>query len=425
MQLSLVVQLMVENNCFSCRSSVVYSIALIVFSLCTTSSSLAAETVELGSRPSELVSDLPAGPLRSMLESCSADSATTSAFSIAHRGAPLRYPEHTLEGYIAAAKMGAGIIECDVTFTGDRSLVCRHSQCDLHTTTNILKTPLAEKCSVSPDYNSGTPFKDVRCCTSDITLAEFKTLKGKFDSGNKKASTLSEYMSLDGTRQADIKNTSGTLMTHKESIQLFKKLGVQMVPELKAPQVAMPFQGDFSQHDYAQAMVNEYVNEQVSPSDVFMQSFNLDDVHYWLKNTPEFGQQAVWLDGRYRDRSFDANKEKSWEPTMQELAESGVNIVAPPMWMLLTLDGDRQVVPSAYANAAAAAGLDIVAWTLERSGSLEKGGGWYYQSVKKAIERESDVFKVLHVLAQDVKVRGVFSDWAATTTYYANCAGLE
>jgi glycerophosphoryl diester phosphodiesterase len=38
--------------------------------------------------------------------------------------------------------MGAGILECDVTFTRDRELVCRHAQCDLHTTTNILDTPL-------------------------------------------------------------------------------------------------------------------------------------------------------------------------------------------------------------------------------------------------------------------------------------------
>jgi glycerophosphoryl diester phosphodiesterase len=43
--------------------------------------------------------------------------------------------------------MGAGILECDVTFTKDKELVCRHSQCDLHTTTNILATPLAAKCS--------------------------------------------------------------------------------------------------------------------------------------------------------------------------------------------------------------------------------------------------------------------------------------
>lgn len=28
-----------------------------------------------------------------------------------------------------------GIVECDVSFTSDRELVCRHSNCDLHFTT--------------------------------------------------------------------------------------------------------------------------------------------------------------------------------------------------------------------------------------------------------------------------------------------------
>ena len=32
--------------------------------------------------------------------------------------------------------------------------------------------------------------------------------------------------------------------------------------------------------------------------------------------------------------------------------------------------------------------------------------------------------KLLDVLAQDVGVKGVFSDWPATVTYYANCMGL-
>jgi glycerophosphoryl diester phosphodiesterase len=31
---------------------------------------------------------------------------------------------------------------------------------------------------------------------------------------------------------------------------------------------------------------------------------------------------------------------------------------------------------------------------------------------------------VLDVLAREVGVRAVFSDWAATTTYYANCMRL-
>lgn len=32
--------------------------------------------------------------------------------------------------------------------------------------------------------------------------------------------------------------------------------------------------------------------------------------------------------------------------------------------------------------------------------------------------------KVLDVLAKEVGIRGVFTDWAATVTYYANCKGL-
>ena len=68
-----------------------------------------------------------------------------SDFSIGHRGAALQFPEHTRESYEAGARMGAGIVECDVTFTKDLELVCRHAQNDLHTTTNILVTPLAEQ----------------------------------------------------------------------------------------------------------------------------------------------------------------------------------------------------------------------------------------------------------------------------------------
>ena len=40
------------------------------------------------------------------------------------------------------------------------------------------------------------------------------------------------------------------------------------------------------------------------------------------------------------------------------------------------------------------------------------------------IDNDGDVMTVLDVLAQDVGVIGVFSDWPATTTYYANCMNL-
>jgi glycerophosphoryl diester phosphodiesterase len=35
------------------------------------------------------------------------------------------------------------------------------------------------------------------------------------------------------------------------------------------------------------------------------------------------------------------------------------------------------------------------------------------------------MLRVLDVLDKDVGVMGVFSDWPATTTFYANCAGLR
>ena len=103
--------------------------------------------VQLGPRPFFLVHDMDPSALKSKLESCENGPFQRSDFSIGHRGAALQFPEHTRQSYEVAARMGAGIIECDVTFTKDKELVCRHSQCDLHTTTNILASPLAAKCS--------------------------------------------------------------------------------------------------------------------------------------------------------------------------------------------------------------------------------------------------------------------------------------
>ena len=68
--------------------------------------------------------------------------------------------------------------------------------------------------------------------------------------------------------------------------------------------------------------------------------------------------------------------------------------------------------------------LTLIAWALERSGPLATGGGWYFQSVNDVVKDDSDYLVALDVLAQDVGVAGVFSDWPATVTYYANCMGL-
>jgi len=397
------------------------------------SSVIAAENLQLGPRPFYLVDEMRESPLKTELQQCSQGPFTSSEFSIGHRGAALQFPEHTKESYMAAARMGAGIVECDVTFTKDRALVCRHSQCDLHTTTNILAIPdLAGKCSepftpAQIDKQSGKVVKkaSAKCCTSDISLAEFKRLKGKMDGANPDAVTVEEYMKGTAAWRTELYSATGTVMTHAESIQLFKSLGVKMTPELKAPDVKMPFGGDYSQEAYAQQMINEYKTAGVAPSQVFPQSFNLQDILYWLKNDGEFAKQAVFLDERDQEKTFNHNKPETWSPSMKDLAAKGVKIIAPPMWMLLTVDASGKIIPSAYAKEAKAAGLDIITWTLERSGLLTDGGGWYYQSIAKVTDNPGDMLEVLHILAKDVGIRGIFSDWPATVTYYANCKGLK
>ncbi|MCG7972950.1 MAG: glycerophosphodiester phosphodiesterase [Candidatus Thiodiazotropha taylori] len=383
-------------------------------------------STQLGPRPFYLVDDMDEGELKQELQACSKKKKfKKSDFSIGHRGAAMQFPEHTVESYVAAARMGAGILECDVTFTKDRELVCRHSQCDLHTTTNILATPLAAKCSqpfvpaeIDPTTGEVITPASARCCTSDITLQEFKTLKGKMDAADRSATSVEAYLDAIPGWRTDLYTGNATLMTHAESIALFKQLGTKMTPELKSPSVDMPFEGDYTQQDYAQQMIDEYKAAGVKPKHVFAQSFNLDDVLYWINHEPRFGRQAVYLDG-----SNNPDEAKQTIDRMSDLAEQGVNTLAPAMWALVTTE-NGEIVPSEYAIAARAYGIDLITWTLERSGLLASGGGWYYQSISDVTDNDGDMLVVLDVLAQDVGIKGIFSDWPATVTFYANCKGL-
>jgi glycerophosphoryl diester phosphodiesterase len=98
-------------------------------------------------------------------------------------------------------------------------------------------------------------------------LAEFKTLKGKMDAFNPRATTVAEFLGGTPSFRTDLYASRGTLLTHAESIQLFKKLDVKMTPELKFPSVQMPFNG-FTQEQYAQKMIDEYKVAGVSPREL-------------------------------------------------------------------------------------------------------------------------------------------------------------
>jgi len=383
---------------------------------------IAADQMTYGPRPAYLIDRMQDGALKSQLAACLGQTPQRSSFSIGHRGAPMMFPEHTVESNRAAARMGAGILECDVTFTMDHELVCRHAQNDLHTTTNILASDLADTC-VTPfaPANGDTPAA-AECRTSEITLAQFRTLTGKMDAADSSATTVEAYMDGTANWRTDLYSAQGgTLMTHAESIDLFKSLGAKFTPELKSPSVDMPHDG-FTQQDYAQKMIDEYKAAGISAKDVWPQSFNLNDVLYWIEAEPNFGAQAVylveWHDG------FDEQDPETWQQDFAALKAQGVNYLAPSMNMLVTpKDGDYTA--SAYAEAAREAGLNLITWTLERSGPLTSGGGWYFRSVTNVTDSDADYYNILRALHQDAAIKGIFSDWPATVTYYANCMGLD
>jgi glycerophosphoryl diester phosphodiesterase len=67
--------------------------------------------------------------------------------------------------------------------------------------------------------------RQAECRTSEITLAEFRTLRGKMDAFNPARAPRAEYLGGTANWRTDLYSgpTSGTLMTHKESIELFKR----------------------------------------------------------------------------------------------------------------------------------------------------------------------------------------------------------
>lgn len=381
------------------------------------------ENIQLGDRPFFLVEGMDQSRLKSKLQRCENGPFRRSTFSISHRGAPLQFPEHTKEGYEAGARQGAGIVECDVTFTKDGELVCRHAECDLHTTTNIVATELNNKCSVPWSGPGSSP----QCCTSDLTLQEFKSLQGKMDASNPTATTAEGFLGGTADFRTDLYNSRGTLLTLREHIALARRLGVKHTPELKEgnPQRIMTVFG--GQENYAQRMIDAYKEAGVDAKDVFAQSFNKNDVLYWIGHEPRFGRQAVYLDDI--DPTASPPIPRISLDELRQLQRAGVRIIAPPIPALLDVNANDQIVPSQYAKDIRNTGFDIITWSFERA-DLRKGGAnagfyYYFDPNSRALKKDSDMYKALDTLAQQVRIRGIFSDWPATVTYYANCMGLE
>lgn len=313
--------------------------------------------------------------------------------------------------------------------------MCRHSNCDLHYTTNILAKPdLAAKCTkpfTPADPVTGTP-ASAKCCTSDITLEEFESLCAEMEATTLNAVSInasSPYFGRIGTtpdwRTNMYSYSCADTMSLKSYIQQVEAYGLNFTAEAKTPEIPMPFDGDYTQEDFVQQIVDTFEEAEIDPSRVWLQSFLDKDIFYWIDNTPEFGQQAVYLDER-----ADTIPLVGYElavASLPGLAERGVKIIAPSIYQLITADNTTQeIVPSSYAIAAKKAGLEIITWSFERSGPLSiAGGGYYYSSVSSLIKNDGDEYKVIDAIAQKVGASKIFADWPAAVTYYANCFGLK
>lgn len=311
--------------------------------------------------------------------------------------------------------------------------MCRHSNCDLHYTTNILTKPdLAAKCTepfTPADPTNGTE-ASAKCCTSDISLEEYKSLCAEMEATTFDALSInasSPYFGRIGTtpdwRTNMYSYSCAEPMALKEQIEQVDAYGLNFTAEAKAPEIPMPFQGDYTQEDFIQQIVDTFDEAGIDPSRVWLQSFVESDIFYWVDNTPEYGVQAVYLDER---ADLTENGYEEAVASIPGLAERGVKIIAPSIYQLVTADNSTgEIVPSSYAIAAKEAGLEIVTWSFERSGPLSiAGGGYYYSSISNLISNDGDEFKVIDAIAQKVGATHIFADWASTITYYANCFGL-
>ncbi len=303
-----------------------------------------------------------------------------------------------------------------------------------------------------------------QCCTSDISLPEFKSLCGKMDNFNPAALTAEQYLmgtSVQAPFRTDLYSSCGTLVTNAESIALIKKYGRKHTPELKS---YTPGPGMLSYDAVRSKLIQNYIDNGVNSSMVFAQSFVYADILFWIRTFPEFGRQAVYLDSNGNLPCDGTLPNCVLDDQFAQLASEGVKYLGPQMNVLVDVVNGTYV-PSQYAHAAKAAGFKIITWTLERSGFLKQGksnvgglatnvgvsgyngGGYfstsnggsdtypvgistagttstmrqYFPTQKSITDNDGDTYEVLHMLATKVGIVGMFSDWPITVTFYANC----
>jgi glycerophosphoryl diester phosphodiesterase len=182
-------------------------------------------------------------------------------------------------------------------------------------------------------------------CTSDITIAEYTSLCGKQDGFNASATNVQDYQYGTPVWRTELYDACGTVMTLDSYITLVESLlgHRNFTPELKTPpaQVPRPFKG-YTQEQYAREMLDTFIKRGIAPNRVWAQSSNPPDIFQWLKEYPDFGKQAIYLDedGDTPDTYITA------VARLASLKKQGVNIISPPFGYFLTSPDNKTIIPS-------------------------------------------------------------------------------
>src|SRR5262249_31995576 len=154
------------------------------------------------------------------------------------------------------------------------------------------------------------------------------------------------------------------------------------------------------QEKYAQKMIDEFKAAGVDPNNVFAQSFNADDIVYWIQHEPRFGKQAVYLDDI--DPTAIPPVPALSPQELQLRKARGVRIVAPQLAPVLSVTGAGEIVCSDYAQMIKSMGVEIITWTFERAdlrrGAPNAGFYYYFDPHGLAVKKDSDMYKALDVL---------------------------
>jgi glycerophosphoryl diester phosphodiesterase len=146
---------------------------------------------------------------------------------IGHRGAPGYLPDHTLEGYALAIRMGADYIEPDLVATKDGHLIARHEP-NITTTTDVASHPEFASRRTTKNVDG---IDETGWFASDFTLAEIKTLRAVQPLAFRPQGFNGEF----------------EIPTLDEIIALAKRKGVGIYPETKHPtyhkMLGLPLEG--------------------------------------------------------------------------------------------------------------------------------------------------------------------------------------